>query len=93
MFLCVININFLVLFSISSCHISAKQLLIKCYLKRYKPPSDFASQITPVQIMLFVCMCTINVTVILAPAESAMPWDLFIYKATLLAVVDLQYTL
>ena len=29
--------------------------------------------------------------VILAPAESAMPWDLFIYKATLLAVVDLQY--
>ena len=31
--------------------------------------------------------------VILAPAESAMPWDLFIYKATLLAVVDLQYTL
>ena len=26
---------------------------------------------------------------ILAPAESAMPWDLFIYKATLLAVVDL----
>ena len=38
-------------------------------------------------------MCTINMTVILAPAESAMPWDLFIYKATLLAVVDLQYTL
>ena len=31
--------------------------------------------------------------VILAPAESVMPWDLFIYKATLLAVVDLQYTL
>ena len=30
---------------------------------------------------------------ILAPAESVMPWDLFIYKATLLAVVDLQYTL
>ena len=29
----------------------------------------------------------------LAPAESVMPWDLFIYKATLLAVVDLQYTL
>ena len=31
--------------------------------------------------------------VILAPAESAMPRDLFIYKATLLAVVDLQYSL
>ena len=30
---------------------------------------------------------------ILAPAENAMPWDLFMYKATLLAVVDLQYTL
>ena len=30
---------------------------------------------------------------ILAPAESVMPWDLFIYKATLLALVDLQYTL
>ena len=30
---------------------------------------------------------------ILAPAKSAMSWDLFIYKATLLAVVDLQYTL
>ena len=29
----------------------------------------------------------------LAPAESAMPWNLFIYKATLLAVVDFQYTL
>ena len=29
----------------------------------------------------------------LAPAESVMPWDLFIYKATLIAVVDLQYTL
>ena len=29
--------------------------------------------------------------VMLAPAESVMPWD--IYKATLLAVVDLQYTL
>ena len=26
---------------------------------------------------------------ILAPAESAMPWDLFIYKATSLAEVDL----
>ena len=25
----------------------------------------------------------------LTPAESVMPWDLFIYKATLLAVVDL----
>ena len=31
--------------------------------------------------------------VILAPAKSAMSWDLLIYKATLLAVVDLQYTL
>ena len=31
--------------------------------------------------------------VILALAESAMAWDLFIYKATLLAEVDLQYTL
>ena len=30
---------------------------------------------------------------ILAPAKSAMSWDLLIYKATLLAVVDLQYTL
>ena len=30
---------------------------------------------------------------IIAPAESVMPWDLFIYKATLLAVIDLQYTL
>ena len=30
---------------------------------------------------------------ILAPAESVMPWDLFIYKATLVALVDLQYTL
>ena len=29
----------------------------------------------------------------IAPAESAMLWDLFIYKATLLAVVDLQYIL
>ena len=29
----------------------------------------------------------------ITPAESVMPWDLFIYKATLLAVVDLQYTL
>ena len=28
-----------------------------------------------------------------SPAESAMPWDLFIYKDTLLTVVDLQYTL
>ena len=27
------------------------------------------------------------------PAKSAMSWDLLIYKATLLAVVDLQYTL
>ena len=26
-------------------------------------------------------------------SSAAMPWDLFIYKATLLAVVDLQYTL
>ena len=30
---------------------------------------------------------------LVAPAESAMPWDLVIYKGTLLAVVDLQYTL
>ena len=29
----------------------------------------------------------------ISPAESAMPWDLFIYKATLLAVIDRQYTL
>ena len=27
--------------------------------------------------------------VVLAPAENAMPWDLFIYKATSLAEVDL----
>ena len=26
-------------------------------------------------------------------SAAAMPWDLFIYKTTLLAVVDLQYTL
>ena len=32
-------------------------------------------------------------TVILALAESVIPWDLFICKATLLAVVDLQHTL
>ena len=31
--------------------------------------------------------------VILAPAKSAISWDSLIYKATLLAVVDLQYTL
>ena len=29
----------------------------------------------------------------ISPCYSAMSWDLFIYKATLLAVVDLQYTL
>ena len=29
----------------------------------------------------------------ISPAKSAMSWDLLIYKATLLAVVDLQYTL
>ena len=29
----------------------------------------------------------------ISPAKSAMSWDLIIYKATLLAVVDLQYTL
>ena len=35
---------------------------------------------------LLMCMLS---PVILAPAESAMPWDLFIYKATSLAEVDL----
>ena len=29
----------------------------------------------------------------ISPAKSTMSWDLLIYKATLLAVVDLQYTL
>ena len=29
----------------------------------------------------------------IAPAKSAMSWDLLIYKATLLPVVDFQYTL
>ena len=36
------------------CHISTKQLLIKCYVKCYKPPPDFASQTTSVQITLFL---------------------------------------
>ena len=36
--------------------ISAKQLLIKRYLKRYEPPPDFASETTLVQIItLFSC--------------------------------------
>ena len=29
----------------------------------------------------------------ISPAKSAMSWDLLIYKATLLTVVDLRYTL
>ena len=36
------------------CHISSKQLLIKCYLKGYNPPPDFTSQTTPVQLTYIV---------------------------------------